>query len=174
MASSSQSSVQGGSHRSPILFLGLGLVLFLFWIMASILQIQTSEAFILQGSPVGLVPHWNILKQPIDFIQGHLDASMTKAVMWGWGIELLFLICIVGYEIAHSAVKSSHSRFGTLFQTAVIGVIAFDAWTDFQYGQMASGFGGQLAFALITGVMVMFFGVVGVRFIEHAIKDWSR
>jgi hypothetical protein len=174
MASSSVSSGGGGSsHRSPILFLGLGAVLFLFWIMASLLQIQTSEAFILQGPTVGLVPHWSILHQPVDFIQGHLDATMTKAVMWGWGIELLFLICIVGYEIAHVAVRSSHSRFGTLFQTAVIGVIAFDAYTDFQYGQMATGFGGQLAFALITGVMVMFFGVVGIRFIEHAIKEWS-
>lgn len=172
--SSTSPSGSGSSHRSPLPFLFLGVVLILFWIMASLLQIQTSEAFLLRGPTVGLTPHWSILHQPLDFITGHLDTSMTKAVMWGWGIELLFLICIVGYEAAHLAVRSSHSRFGTIFQTAIIAVIAFDAYTDFQYGSLASGFWGQVAFAAITGIMVMFFGIVGIRFIEIAVKEWSR
>ena len=53
-------------------------------------------------------------------------------------------------------------------------VIGFDAYTDFQYGQLASGVWGQVAFALITAFIVAFFGVVGFRLVEYGLTEWSR
>ena len=95
----------------PVILVGLGLIL--FWVLASMLQIQTSEAFLLNGPAVTFVPDWGILKQPVDLVQGHLTTDMAKGVMWGWGIELIYLVCIVGYEVAHEGVKASNRHLAS-------------------------------------------------------------
>ncbi len=165
------SSTRSGS---PLPLLLVGAALLLFWILASTLQIQTSEAFILKGPAVSLAPNWGILRQPFELIGGQLTIDLAKAAMWGWGIELIYLVCIVGYEVAHEVVKSSNHRLAAWFRTGAIALIAFDAYTDIQYGQLASGFWGQVAFALVTSFIVAFFGVVGLRLIEHGLTQWFR
>jgi hypothetical protein len=94
--------------NSPLPVLVVGLALLVFWMLASTLQIQTSEAFILRGPAVTLAPNWGILKQPAELVQGSLSTDVAKAAMWGWGIELIYLVCIVGYEVAHESVKASN------------------------------------------------------------------
>ncbi len=170
------SSAVTNSRRmnSPIPVILVGLALVVFWVLASMLQIQTSEAFILRGPAVTFVPNWSILKQPIELVQGHLTTDMAKATMWGWGIELIYLVCIVGYEVAHEGVRAANHRLAAWFRTGTVALIAFDAYTDFQYGQLASGFWGQVAFAFITAFIVAFFGIVGFRLIEHGLTEWSR
>jgi hypothetical protein len=169
-------NVASNSRRtnSPLPILLVGLTLLVFWVLASTLRIQSSEAFILRGPVVTLAPNWGILRQPLDLLQGHLTANMAKAVMWGWGTELIYLVCIVGYEVAHESVKASNRHLASWFRTGVIALIAFDAYTDFQYGNLASGPGGQFAFAAVTAFIVAFFGIVGVRLIEHGLTQWSR
>src|SRR5579872_5402081 len=127
-----------GSQRtgSPLPLLIVGAALLAFWVLASMLQIQTSEAFILRGPAVTLAPNWGILRQPVDFVQGHLTTDLAKAAMWGWGIELIYLVCIVGYEVAHESVKASNRHLASWFRTGVVALIAFDAYTDFQYGNL--------------------------------------
>ena len=159
---------------SPVPKLLLGSALIIFWLMATLLQIQTSEAFILQGPKVTFMPNWSVFMQPFDLVQGHLSPDMAKSVMWGWGMELAFLICIVGFEVAHESVKASSKRFAAWFQTGLFILIAFDAYTDFNYGSLASGFWGQIAFAGVTVFVVMFFGTVGLRFMEQGFADWSK
>jgi hypothetical protein len=87
---------QSGGGGAPILRLVLGAILILMFLLATMLQIQTSEAFILNGQAVGLSANWAILKQPFELAQGTLSLSMAKAVMWGWGIECIYLVCVVG------------------------------------------------------------------------------
>src|ERR1051326_4753697 len=94
--------------RSPLPLLLVGAAQVLFWLLASILQIQTSEAFMLHGPVVSLIPDWNVLQQPVDLVSGHLSPALVKAVMWGWGIELIYLVCVVGYEVAHESVRASN------------------------------------------------------------------
>ena len=170
------SNVATNSRRtnSPLPILLVGLALLVFWVLASVLQIQTSEAFILKGPAVTLAPNWGILRQPFDLLQGHLSTNLAKATMWGWGIELIYLVCILGYEVAHESVKSSNRHLASWFRTGVIALIAFDAYTDFQYGSLASGFWGQVAFALVTSFIVAFFGIVGFRLVEHGLTEWNR
>jgi hypothetical protein len=170
------SNVVANSRRanSPIPLLLIGLACIVFWLLASLLEIQTSEAFLLHGAVVTFNPNWSILRQPVDLVQGHLSADMAKAAMWGWGIELIYLVCIVGHEIAHEGVRSTNRHLAGWFTTGAVALIAFDAWTNFQYGQLASGVWGQVAFALVTAFIVAFFGIVGLRLIEHAITDWTR
>src|SRR5260221_11601548 len=165
------SNVAANSRRmnSPIPVLLVGLNLILFWVLASVLQIQTSQAFILRGPAVTFVPNWGVLKQLLDLVQGHLTTDMAKAVMWGWVIELVYLVCIVGYEVAHESVKASNRHLAAVFRTGVVALIAFDAYTDFQYGTLASGFWGQVAFAGVTAFIVAFFGVIGCARVEQAV-----
>jgi len=176
MANTQTTTTPASSRRgiSPLPLLIVGMALIAFWVLASMLQIQTSEAFILKGPVVTFVPDWGVLKQPLDLVQGHLSIDLAKAVMWGWGIELVYLVCIVGYEIAHESVKASNRHLASVFRTGVVALIAFDAYTDFQYGSLASGFWGQVAFAGVTAFIVAFFGVIGFRLVEHAVTEWSH
>src|SRR5258708_29167677 len=157
------SNVAANSRRpnSPIPLLLIGLACIVFWLLASLLEIQTSEAFLLHGAVVTFNPNWSILRQPVDLVQGHLSADMAKAAMWGWGIELIYLVCIVGHEIAHEGVRSTNRHLAGWFTTGAVALIAFDAWTNFQYGQLASGVWGQVAFALVTAFIVPFFAISG-------------
>ena len=120
MANTNTTTTPTSARRgaSPIPTLIVGLALLLFWVLASMLQIQTSEAFILKGPVVTFVPDWGVLKQPLDLAQGHLSIDLAKAVMWGWGIELVYLVCIVGYEIAHESVKASNRHLAACFAQA--------------------------------------------------------
>jgi len=160
-------SAQSGGGGAPILRLVLGAILILMFLLATMLQIQTSEAFILNGQAVGLSANWAILKQPFELAQGTLSLSMAKAVMWGWGIELVYLVCVIG-EV------SVHGRLGGWFKTGAFILVAFNFWTDFQYGSLASGVWGQVAFAAITSFIVAFFGMLGLNLIWDSITDLSH
>ncbi len=151
----------------PILKLLLGVVLVGFFLLALMLQIQTSEAFLLNGGPVTLAANWGVLRQPVELMQGKLTIDMAKAVMWGWGIELIYLVCVVG-EVA------VHGRLHGWFKTGAVILVAFDFWTDFQYGSLASGLWGQVAFAGVTAFIVAFFGLVGLNLIFSSITEFSH
>ncbi len=161
------SYVAANRGNVPILKLLLGVALVLLFLLALMLQVQTSEAFILNGPPVKLAANWGVLRQPIELAQGQLSIDMAKAVMWGWGIELIYLVCVVG-EV------SVHGRLGGWFKTGAVTLVAFDFWTDLQYGQMASGMGGQIGFAGVTAFIVAFFGVVGLDLIWGSITEFSH
>jgi len=162
---------QGGSPLPPLV---IGLALLALWLVATLLQIQTSEAFLLNGPVVSLVPNWGILTQVPDLVQGKLTPDLAKATLWGWGIELVYLMAMVGYELAHEGVSRANHQLAGVFQTLSIGIVAFDAYMDFHYGYLASGFWGQVGFAAMTSFIVLFFGLVGLRFIEHAFHLWHR
>ena len=166
MAKSTPAAASASRGNVPILKLALGVILVLFFVLALMLQIQTSEAFILNGQAVGLSANWAILKQPFVLAQGNLPLDMAKAVMWGWGIELIYLVCVVG-EVA------IHGRLSGLFKTGAVILVLFDFWTDMQYGTMASGIGGQIAFAAVTSFIVAFFGYVGLELIFHSVGEFK-
>jgi len=152
----------------------VGLLLLLFFIIGSILHIMTSEAFFLGGKAVDLLSaNWQILLQPAALATGSLPGGMDmqKAVMWGWGIELVFLICIVGHGRLHKNVKKSSKAMAKIFRVGTVLLVFFDGWTDFNYGNVASGFWGQLAFALITAFVVFYFGTGGWHFISEGLDE---
>jgi len=52
--------------------------------------------------------------------------------------------------------------------------VIFDFWTDMQYGTMASGIGGQIAFAAVTSFIVAFFGYLGLELIFHSVSEFGH
>ncbi len=101
------SYVAANRGNVPILKLVLGVVLVLFFLLALMLQVQTSEAFLLNGAPVQLAANWGVLRQPVELMQGKLSIDMAKAVMWGWGIELVYLVCVIGEVAVHGRLRFS-------------------------------------------------------------------
>ena len=162
---------QGAGPLPPLV---VGLALLSLWLVATLLQIQTSEAFLLNGPMVSFVPNWEILTQIPDLVQGKLAPDLAKAAIWGWGIELVYLMAMVGYELAHEGVSRANRKLVGMFQTVSIALVAFDAYMDFRYGSLASGFWGQVGFAAMTSFIVLFFGIVGLRFLEHAFHEWHK
>jgi hypothetical protein len=152
----------------PILRLALGVVLVVFFVVAILLQVQTSEAFILNGPTVGLSPDWHVVSQPFVLfggVSGPNAANQVKAAMWGWGIEIVYLVCVIGEVAVH--------KYQGWFKTGAFVLVCFNFWTDFNYGSLPSGMGGQIAFAAITSFMVAFFGVIGLNMIFSAILDMT-
>ncbi len=165
-------------HQSnPIPKILVGLLLLLFFIIGSILHIMTSEAFFLAGKGIGLLSaNWQILLQPAELATGTLPGGMEmqKAVMWGWGIELVFLICIVGHDKLHKNVRSSSRLMAKLFRAGTVVLVFFDAWTDFNYGSVASGYWGQIAFALINAFIVFYFGTGGFHLVSEGLTELAE
>lgn len=153
----------------PVLRIALGVLLVGFFLLALLIQVQTSEAFILgTASPVNLfAANWSVLSQPLDLFAGKLKMDMAKAVMWGWGIELVYLVCVIG-EV------SVHGRLGGWFRTGAFVLVGFNFWTDFNYGTLASGIWGQVGFAGITSFIVAFFGMIGLSLIWDGITNWNQ
>ncbi len=160
-------SLAANRGNVPILRLVLGVLLIGFFLLALMLQVQTSEAFLLNGSPVTLAANWGVLQQPVVLIQGQLPIDMAKAVMWGWGIELVYLVCVIG-EV------SIQGRLNGWFKTGAFILVGFNFWTDLNYGSLGSGLGGQFAFAAVTSFMVAFFGVLGLNLIWGSITEFSH
>src|SRR3984893_9406555 len=161
------SAVAAKRGNVPVLRAVLGVLLVTFFLLALLLQVQTSEAFLRGGSPVTLAANWGVLSQPVDLAQGLLPLDLAKAVMWGWGIELVYMVCVIG-EV------SVHGRLRGYFQTGALVLVAFNFWTDLNYGTLASGLWGQIAFAAITSFIVAFFGIIGLDLIWSAITDMSK
>jgi len=161
-------SMAASRGNVPILKLVLGIVLLGFFVLALMMDVQTSEAFILNGGKVAVTSlNWNILRQPIDLAQGNLSIEMAKAVMWGWGCLLIYLVCVVGET-------TIQGRLGGIFKTGAFLIVAFDFWTNMNYGTLPSGWGGQVGFAVITSFIVAFFGVLGLNLIFSATAEMTR
>jgi hypothetical protein len=151
----------------PVLRLLLGLVLVGFFFIGLILQIQTSEAFILRGPMVGLTPNWSTLLQPYLLAKGEPSPQMAMAVMWGWGIELTYLVVVVG----GATIKGSANKW---FKSCAWALVAFNFWADFNYGSLPSGWGGNVGFAAITSFTVAFFGAYGLKLIWGALLEMTQ
>jgi hypothetical protein len=150
----------------PLLRLLLGVLLEGFFVLALMMDVQTSEAFILGGGTVTLHSlNWTLIMQPIQLWQGQItDLSMAKAIMWGWGCLLVYLVCVIGEATVHG-------RWSGLFKTGAGIIVGFDFYTNLNYGTLPSGLGGQFGFAAITSFIVAFFGVLGIRLIWGALAE---
>ena len=159
------------AHHNPIPFGFVGILLILGCLYATLLEIQASEAWALSSHVVSFQPNWSIIQQPYYMFVGGLSATVAKAAMWGWGSELVFLICVLGYEAAHESIFGMNKALASWFRTGAFAIIIFNFYTNYAYGSLGSGMIGQLAFAGITSFAVMFFGVIGIRFLSIALNN---
>lgn len=159
----------GYSGHHPGLLVAVGLLFLIVFVIGLMTQIETNEAFITHAGAVNVYqPDWGVFMQLPNLIGGTTSSSAeAAAAMFGWGIELIYLGFIVGYELVQNAVWRSGRVMAGIFRTLSWGIVIFNGWTDFHYGTFGTGWGGHLAFALITSFIVGYFGTVGWGLVEQ-------
>lgn len=170
-ASTVTATVRRSGHPALfIIIVGVGFLI--LFIVALMTQIQTNEAFITHAGAVNVYkPDWSILVQVPSLILGNLSPGDAAATIFGWGIELIYLGFIIGYEILQDSVQRSGQFMAGLFKTLSWVIVVFNGWTDFNYGSLGGGYWGHLGFALVTSFIVGFFGTIGMYLIE---SGWKR
>lgn len=163
----------GRSGHPPIFIIVVGAGFLILFVVALMMQVQTNEAFITNAGNVNVYkPDWNILLQIPNLVEGNLlSASDAVATIFGWGIELIYLGFIIGYEALQDSVKRSGQFMSGLFRTLSWVIVIFNGWTDYMYGSLGGGIAGHLGFALVISFVVGFFGTIGMYLIEHG---WKR
>jgi hypothetical protein len=160
------------STHPPKFITLVGVGFLILFVVALLTQIQTNEAFITNSGQVNVYkPNWAILWQPIALLMGDLSPQDAIATIFGWGIELIYLGFVVGYELMQHSVARSGALMGRIFKTGSWIIVGFNMWTDYNYGTLSTAAWGHAAFAFITAFIVGFFGTIGLALIEHG---WSR
>lgn len=154
-------------------FILLGLIVLGMLLLCTILQIETNEAFLNGGGPISLMPDWSVLAQPVQYLRGNLPPATVKAVIISWVVEMVNIVFSVGYEVACESVFKSNRAAIDWWRNAAKIILVFNAYTDYGFApNQGGGFWEQVAFSIAVAVVVYFFGVIGVRFIEHGIHEW--
>lgn len=155
-------TIGGDLHNIwPLWYLLGGLAVGFGWLWGNTLQIQTSEAWILQlKSGIALAPHFAILGQITDFFGGTLTQSQVIADTWGWGNQFIILICSIGIEFPAHTPKAQ--RRAAWFGWGCLLFIILNSLADFSYSALG-GFWQQLAFAGICLMMSFFFGLLSLH-----------
>ncbi|SRR6266568_4324375 len=181
-----QQGTTGGHYSRSLLLVFVGCALFLWGVMGSLVQIQTTEAFLLGARTASFIPNWEVLHQPVLLMQGiqaatgahtspsQITSDQAMSYMGGWAIELVFLAVVVALDVCLVAIRGANKHLVKFFLCAVILIVMFDLYTDYLYGHLGSGQNGQILFALVMGVVVTFFNVAGIALIEFGIKIWGK
>lgn len=151
--------------RKAFLFF-LGLICIGFWIEFIALDVQATEAFFNGGGPATLDSTMATLMQVPNVLLGSVDLHTKVIICVGWGVELIYAICVAGYQICHSAVGYHNPHMAGIFRNVGLCIIAFCLWTTGNYGSNLD-FWGHLAFATITGFCSAFLGIAGVALLEN-------
>lgn len=166
----------GGSNGGPII--AIGALLIAFFSLCFLTQITTNEAWIQGQSTVNVYqPNFGILLQPILIFVGHigpvtLDGVPTAAVVFGWGIEVVYMaFSVVGFELIHHSVHQAGRILGFTFEILALGAVAINWYTDYAYGSLGSGEWGHAIFATMTAFVVGYFFNLGYSLIR---LGWSK
>lgn len=164
-------SAHRNNHMGMIIFVGIGMIVLFLIVFVS--QVQTTEAWVQhQGAVDVFHPNWSIVWQIPALVIGQLPSSEAQAAIVGWGVELVYLAFIVGYEILKEAVHTTSGQLmAKVCRSLGFVVIAFCGYTDYQYGTIGTGIVGHLTFAVVCSIVIAYFGTIGWAFIRHG---WQR
>jgi hypothetical protein len=171
----------------PIVYFIIGAIVLFFWAWANLMQIQTSEAWMLQQQVgLSLTPHFELLGQLTAFWAGKLTPAQQIADSWGWGVQIFLLVCSIGIERPQmffhkkynanidisASVSRSANRRASIFWALSIFLIVLNSIADFNYSGTV-GFWGQVGFCIVTLGMSFYFGLLGFQMIAaglHGMK----
>ena len=194
-ATTKKTTLAADDHRHswrtvpPIVYLALGLCVAAFWLGGNLMQIQTTQAWMLGGAVNGhtLVPSLHTFSQIGDFLNGKLSLRMAIAFLASWSIQRLETVCEVGIERSQLFVHKRFSRPETVsestakvardmagfFRTASILLIGIDSISDFSYAA-ALGFWQQVLFTGVSFLTCFFFGIVAIHLITTGLSGLNQ
>lgn len=164
---------QGNTGHHPI-FIGIVAVGMLAIFTVGLMgQVATNEAQITGNGSVDVFkPDWDLFTQIPRMFTGDLPGQLGMAAVVGWGVVLLYLGCVIGYEHLHKAASKSGNLMAKLFKFGVIAIIIYNMYTDFKFGTIGiNGFWGHAIFAIMMSFIVGYFGTMGIHLL---IMAWGK
>lgn len=160
---------------SPAFYGAVGATFLGFFGFGLLAQIGTTQAALLGGQAVDMFkPNWEILLQ-IPRLFGApppFSGKEAAAVVISWFISLAYVGCVVGNEIFDDVKSGKGFIFTNLFRVGIFVMVAYNFWTDLQYGYAVfEGGWGAFLFAVVVAFIVAFAGIIGVDFFEKAYKQ---
>ncbi len=161
-----------GSRQHPVLRMSLGIVLILMFIWGLLLQIQTSEAFLLgQGNVEISFSNWHVLTQIYDVMTGTYTSSMAMAIFLAYSIEAAYFTALIFYEMSRTAVRASGVLMERLYMIGILLCVIYNMTSDYTCGTIGSGIFGHVAFSLLATFVEAFFGVIGITLLLRGWKE---
>lgn len=148
------------------------IVMLLFCIACTLLEVQTTELPILRGGGIRelVVPNIITLMQLVDLVQGHLTPVQFMAVIWGWGIQVIYNACVLGWKHYHKAIAVHNEKLATVCSMAAIGVAIYNTISNFNYATLLiSDFWLCLVLACVISLCSGTLGIAGVHYLKVAL-----
>lgn len=155
--SSTQSAAKSGAmHDHPIGAILMGIIVLFFALWGVSVQLTTSEAWFMHGSSiaVSIAPHFSILAQPVDFLQGAMVGLQAESFTYAWGMEVVQFLFSTGFIF--SMLKHNRVASWICIVCSVL-IMVLDSVSDYQATSAANGW-QQFGFTLI--VFMMAFGLL--------------
>jgi hypothetical protein len=159
------------TRKGSIVLFGLGIICLWFFVEILVLDVQASQAFINGGQPFYMSATTTSTVQEVWYLfTENLSINDRRLIIYGWGIELIMFIGVMGWEIAKSSIGHHNPKLANVFSSVAIIIIIFNFWTTANFGTLTWQ---SVGFAVLTAFGVAFFGVVGTYFLEYALTAKS-
>jgi hypothetical protein len=141
---------------SPLVLGLIGLLVAIIWIGGTVVQLQTSEVLVFQGT-FHFTNSWQVIAQPWLLVSGQItNVNQGVGVIYAWGVEALTLVFAYVLEHALAHLRKTNRRMSRWFVAWGIVLIALNSWADFQSSPGGSPLVRGLVAALVGGVVVTF------------------
>ncbi|MGH2507345.1 MAG: hypothetical protein ACRDHZ_08060 [Ktedonobacteraceae bacterium] len=148
-----------------ILSIAAGIVVGYVWIWGNIVQIQTSEAWIIGNiKGLSLAPNFQIYLQITQLGQASFQQSI--AIVWGWVNQIILLAFSIGIEM-HLGGKARQ----WVWNWGCVLFITLNSLADLSYGNYFGGTWQPWAFAGICFMASFFFGLAAMSLIIKGLKQ---
>lgn len=160
------------TKKGSIILFVLGVISLGFWVTIIVQDVQATQAFGNSGVAFSMSGSTLSTVQEIWFLfTTDLPISSKRLIIYGWGIELIMLIGVVGWEIAKSGIGYHNPKLANVFGSGAIAIIIFNIWTTANFGTSLTW--GSFGSALLNAFGSAFFGVIGAYFIEYSLTSKS-
>ena len=144
-----QNSVSKGHTIPPWAYFIPCAICFVFWLLGTAVQVQTSEQWMMQVS-ASTVPTLATFMQVWLAVHGQLPQYMVVPFMFGWGVQVALIVASFGAELP----RHPEWRFRLCWGVIILLVIV-NSCGDWAYST-PYGIWGQLGFSLV--ILFLTFG----------------
>jgi hypothetical protein len=187
----STATPQKASHVAVLLFppwvhFIVGVILIAAWVTGNIMQIQTTQAWILH-TRLDTRPDFTIAGQVIDFFTGALDPRHVVAFIGAWGAQIILLCSKIGLERVQASMVKKYGT-GTSISDRVVqsakrralawsliswAIIVANSIFDWNYAAQL-GFWVQAFYTAVTFVTTFYCGTWGIQHLAGSLAGMKE
>jgi hypothetical protein len=161
-------TIQNSLKNVNEFLVGIGVFMVVFCIICTLLEVQTSEAMLMHGGLAQLTrPDLATFVQLLDLVQGKLAPFQIIVVIWGWGSQITYFACIVGYNHFHKSLARHNKWLAGICCAIAALVTIYNMVSDYNYvGLVINDFWWQMALTSVIALGAGAFGIAGIHFIK--------